>query len=281
MIVRMEYLILFVLGLVFGSFGSVLVSRLQGEVSWQTWLGIFKGRSRCPYCWHTLAAKDLIPLISFLTAKGKCRYCGKSIWWFYPALEIVSGLVFVISWRWVNVHFGGDIASLIFWIGANRLLFLILVGDIISYHLNPRLWIGLVLWIIGWWFVGMVDWSYSIVRGLVFLMLFTILRLGARLYVQLRYKLKDMEWIWSWDIFVAFTIGLLMGWIFPPNEDLIIFVPLIYLIFAAGVSLIYTFVVAALQNFKMGKSIPFLPGMIIAFWVLMLWWDKIISWLVF
>ncbi len=277
----MLYILLFVLGLIFWSFGSVLVSRLQGEINWQTWSGIFKGRSKCPYCKHTLAPKDLIPVVSFLLTRGKCRYCGKNIWWLYPILELVSGLIFVISWRRVNTYFGGDKISLVFWIVANRLLFLILVGDIISYHLNIRLWIGLVFWIIWWWFIEALGWSYSIKWWILFFVLFSVLWFGAKLYVQLRYKIKDMEWIGSGDIFVAFTIGLLMWWIFPFKEDLIIFVPLIYLIFAAGVSLIYALVAAILKSFNMGKSIPFLPGMIVAFWIMMIWWDRIISWLTF
>jgi leader peptidase (prepilin peptidase)/N-methyltransferase len=86
----MEFIIITVLGLIVGSFLSMLIPRLHFEEK-----GIFLGRSHCAKCKKTLAARDLIPLFSFLLNGGKCRFCKKKISFFYPALELTTALTFL------------------------------------------------------------------------------------------------------------------------------------------------------------------------------------------
>lgn len=89
-----------VLGLVMGSFLNCLAWRLaHGE-------SIARGRSHCAVCGHTLAARDLVPLFSWLFLRGRCRYCGEKISPRYPAAELVTALVYVsvllrcdVSWQ--------------------------------------------------------------------------------------------------------------------------------------------------------------------------------------
>jgi len=66
------YLLGFILGLVLGSFIKALADRSLSSKS-------FWGRSYCQYCKHKLAWYDLFPVISYLTLKGKCRYCHKKV----------------------------------------------------------------------------------------------------------------------------------------------------------------------------------------------------------
>lgn len=81
--------ITFILGLVMGSFCNAWAWRVvHGEK-------IQRGRSHCPRCGHTLAAKDLVPLFSWLFLKGRCRYCGEPISRRYPLAELISGLYYV------------------------------------------------------------------------------------------------------------------------------------------------------------------------------------------
>ena len=78
------------IGLVFGSFVTALSYRLpRGE-------SIAKGRSRCPSCAHTLTARDLAPVFSWLLHKGRCGHCGVNISWRYPAIEIITAVLFVL-----------------------------------------------------------------------------------------------------------------------------------------------------------------------------------------
>ncbi len=73
-----------VLGAVWGSFVSALCSR------WPKGEGIATGRSRCDSCDRQIAAYDLIPVLSFLLLKGKCRYCGQGIGRLPLATELAS-----------------------------------------------------------------------------------------------------------------------------------------------------------------------------------------------
>lgn len=72
-------------GTLFGSFASVVISRLRTEEA-----GILTGTSHCPHCRHRLTARDLVPLLSYVVCQGKCRYCSHPIGRLYPLLELVS-----------------------------------------------------------------------------------------------------------------------------------------------------------------------------------------------
>ena len=67
-----------------GSFLGVLVRRLPEErpIAW--------ARSRCENCGAALTARDLVPLYSWLAAKGRCRFCGHALGWFYPGIELAA-----------------------------------------------------------------------------------------------------------------------------------------------------------------------------------------------
>ena len=77
------------LGLVFGSFCNAWAWRIaHGE-------SIVHGRSHCAVCGHPLSARDLVPLLSWLFLRGKCRYCGAPISVRYPAVELISALYYL------------------------------------------------------------------------------------------------------------------------------------------------------------------------------------------
>lgn len=70
------------LGLIAGSFLGLVSVRLPAGQ------GVVAGRSRCAGCSRTLAARDLIPLLSYVLAAGRCRLCGARIPIRYPAIEL-------------------------------------------------------------------------------------------------------------------------------------------------------------------------------------------------
>jgi leader peptidase (prepilin peptidase)/N-methyltransferase len=82
-------LLFFVVGACFGSFVTMASYRLPREES------ISLPPSRCPACGTRLKVLDLIPLLSWLMQRGKCRHCGAGIHLRYPLIELVMGLVFV------------------------------------------------------------------------------------------------------------------------------------------------------------------------------------------
>lgn len=82
------YLVVFLFGLVIGSFINVVIAR------WNTGMTL-GGRSRCFSCSKTLRAGELVPVLSFLIQRGRCKRCKAKISWQYPAVELLTGLVFV------------------------------------------------------------------------------------------------------------------------------------------------------------------------------------------
>lgn len=79
------------LGLVVGSFLNVVIHRLpKGE-------SIVFPPSHCPACGHRLAPKDLVPVLSYLALRGRCRYCAHPIPPRYPTVEALTGLLFALA----------------------------------------------------------------------------------------------------------------------------------------------------------------------------------------
>ena len=84
----MEFFIL-IIGLCIGSFLNVCIYRIPKEESI-----IFPG-SHCTNCGYELKSSDLIPVVSYMFLKGKCRSCGEKISIKYPLVEILNGLLYL------------------------------------------------------------------------------------------------------------------------------------------------------------------------------------------
>ena len=85
------------LGLIVGGFVTMLVDRVPDKTPLTV-------GSRCPYCKHGLAMSEVVPVISWLTHRGKCRHCDHAITPAYPAVEIVTAALFVV----VAAKFGAN-----------------------------------------------------------------------------------------------------------------------------------------------------------------------------
>ena len=95
-------IVIFIFGIVFGSFYNVVGWRLpKGE-------SLLFPASHCTKCNHKLGASELVPIFSYLFLGGKCKNCGDKISLFYPVFELLTGILFVISY-WVfgfSIEFG-------------------------------------------------------------------------------------------------------------------------------------------------------------------------------
>ncbi len=90
----MTIAILFVLGLIVGSFLNVVGLRWDLPAGRQA-LKHFGGRSKCPHCGITLRWYELVPVLSFVSQFGRCRNCGQKISFQYPLIELWTALVFI------------------------------------------------------------------------------------------------------------------------------------------------------------------------------------------
>lgn len=89
------YLAVAAVGLLFGSFTNVIIARIpHGE-------SVVTPSSHCPRCGHRLGVLDLVPVLSWLFLKGKCRYCQEAISIRYPAVELLTAALFMgVFLRW-------------------------------------------------------------------------------------------------------------------------------------------------------------------------------------
>ena len=82
--------VFFAIGISVFSFLNVVIYRLPRHMQFTG------GRSICTSCKHELASKDLVPVISWISLKGKCRYCGAPISARYTIVELLGGVFAVL-----------------------------------------------------------------------------------------------------------------------------------------------------------------------------------------
>ena len=103
------YILIFIIGTLFGSFSTLAVYRLPLHQD------ITHKRSYCPSCNHKLSFFDMIPILSYIFLGGKCRYCGKRIRIRYLLLEILTGSVFLLFAISINTNLNTlDISKLMY-----------------------------------------------------------------------------------------------------------------------------------------------------------------------
>ncbi|OGK59761.1 hypothetical protein A3H84_03615 [Candidatus Roizmanbacteria bacterium RIFCSPLOWO2_02_FULL_40_13] len=121
----MVLVFLFVLGLAVGSFLNVCIDRLPKNKK-------ITGRSQCDFCKKKLKPIDLIPVFSFFQLGGKCKYCRKKLSFYYPFVEIVTAVVFVVLW----VYLPQSEIQKVFYLGLFATLIGIFFADL-KYQIIP------------------------------------------------------------------------------------------------------------------------------------------------
>jgi prepilin signal peptidase PulO-like enzyme (type II secretory pathway) len=90
-------------------------------------------RSQCLECSHMLGMRDLVPLFSWISTRGKCRYCGKKIGRFEPLIELGTAATFLLfAYFWIGA-FGLSLAGillLVLWLAALTMLVILFVYDL-------------------------------------------------------------------------------------------------------------------------------------------------------
>lgn len=265
--------ILFTLGLCLGSFTNALVWRIHEQskpkkkrVAKDRDLSVVKGRSMCPHCQHTLAWYDLMPVLSWLSLGGRCRYCRKPIGWQYPLVELITAVGVTISYVYWPAPLQG-VQILLFG------LWLVLLTGFMALIVYDKRWMLLPNRIVfpmqG---IAAVFAAVALLTGsryvhdLVFVV--SALACSAGLFYML-HTVSDGRWIGGGDVKLAVVIGLVLA--DPAEVFLMLFVA----------SLLGT--VIALPMFITGKArrstkLPFGPLLIIATYFVYLFGAGVMSW---
>ena len=243
----------FLLGLEIGSFLNVCIDRLPEGRS------VVSPPSHCEVCGHRLAAKELVPLFSYLWLKGKCRYCGAGIPRKLLYVELASGVMCaLLFWRYglspelgVMIFYAA-LFTIVFMVDLERNIVLnkvVYPGIVIAFILSAlQLQPELPQWPVG----GVVNVIMG--GGTGFLFFFVI-------------AVVSHELGWG-DVKLAGLIGLAVGF---PMVMVAIFLGA-FLGAVPGVALIAT------GKKKRKSPIPFGPFLSAATLITLVWGNDIINW---
>jgi prepilin signal peptidase PulO-like enzyme (type II secretory pathway) len=187
------------LGIFIGSFINALVWRIH------TNRPIFLGRSMCPKCKHRLTPYELVPLLSWLALKGKCRNCKKPISLQYPLIELLTGVLFGLFY--LSYSFDSVIAYFLF---VNWLLILLILITLTIYDfrwmLLPNKLLKLLL------FFSLSQILVLIINGEYLYVVYSLISaviFGGFFYAMHAYS--KGKWMGGGDVKLAFIMGLLLG----------------------------------------------------------------------
>lgn len=188
----MKYILFFVLGTILGSFYNVVGYRIPKKES------IIYPPSHCPKCNHKLKFYELIPIISYIIQKGKCKNCKEKIGLFYPIFELITGLLFTIS-----LKIFGLTPNLLLILTFISMLIIITISDI-KYMIIPDsilLFFSILILIEIYIFKGFNEVLSSITNGIIsFIIMYLIKKFGDFLFKK--------ESMGGGDIKLMFVIGL-------------------------------------------------------------------------
>lgn len=260
----MYVIILFILGTIFGSFWWVLISR-EWDKEWIK--SIFFGRSKCDNCNKTLSWYELVPIVSFVIQRWKCKNCGTKLPNFYWIIEVIMWIVFVLTYLFFPYQ---SIAELCGWIAINWWFILLILFDIQKYELHSPVWylITAISIVLSLYRFSVHD---LLVSWLPLILTFIIIYFLGKLYVKLRFN-KKWEWIGLWDVYLATTVWILAPHIFFHNQITISIMNSInftrmFIIASCVIWLAYV-LIERLISIRKDIKIPFIPSMIVAFRVL-------------
>lgn len=192
--VILVYTVVFLYGIVIGSFLNVLIYRIPKKENLVT------TRSHCMSCGYQLQWFDLIPLFSFLALGGKCRKCKAKLSVQYPLIEGLNGVLYLV----IFTRYGLSIDSLLYCLLFSALLALSVI-DFRTYEIP----VGFCCFILALGLVRVatdfVNWpEYAI--GLVSVSLvLTIIYYGSQFFFK-------VEAIGGGDVKLMAATGLLLGW---------------------------------------------------------------------
>lgn len=242
--------LIFVLGLVFGSFYCVIATRIpRGEKA-------LLSRSRCDHCKKELKWYNLIPVFSYVFQRGKCSSCGKRIDVLHLVVELACGVFFLLGYWMYGISY-----ELFMYLIAISLMMIIFITDFIYMIIldSPLVVASVLIIVVRFIYNGFSDVLSALLAGLIlFWIMFGVSKLGEYLFKR--------EALGGGDIKFAFVMGLLLGAKLGVTA----------LIFSTFLALPYSVAAMYLKNDSEVAFGPFLAGALV---IILIYADKFLLFL--
>ena len=232
---------LFIVGLFFGSFYNVVATRLPKNES------IIKPGSHCENCKHRLTWYELIPVFSYIFLKGKCKKCKIKLSIQYPLVEILTGLLFMVSYLIFGVSYDTLISIVLV-----SLVILIFISDIKYYViLDEALIVAGVLLLVLLYLKG--GFELLLTNTLYGVCLFIIM-LVVKLSGDKVFKKESLGW---GDVKLSLIAGMVLG----------LYLGTVYIFLGAFIALPYSILLCIKKGNGMIPFGPFLGvSLLIVYW---------------
>lgn len=222
---------LFIAGLCVGSFLNVVIDRVPVGKG----LG---GRSKADCCGKTLGVLDLVPAVSFLLSRGRCRYCGRKISFYYPLVELVTGILTVLAF--LNFPFPYSV----YYVLNFYFLVIFFFTDLKYGVVPPNVFLLNLIFILVFPLflsggrlsldISYLSWGAS---------------LGAALFLGFLFLMTGGRGMAGGDVLLAFLFSLMVGF---PQSLVAIFLSFIL----GGIA---SLILLVLRKKKIGQTVPFGP----------------------
>lgn len=229
----------------FGSFINVCVHRIPRHES------IAYPPSHCPTCGHQLGPIELVPVLSWLWQRGRCRHCGAPISWRYPFVELLTAGLFILVYQ----RFGWSLTA-VYWCAITSLLIVISFIDLDTLEIPTELVMGGAVLAAAYnWLGGTPPVEWLLGGGLGF----------GLFYLVYCFSRGGMG---GGDVRLAGMLGLALGW-----RKLLL---ALLVAFVAGA--VVSVLLLLLKRVTRKDPMPFGPFLAAGGYVAALWGDRLIAW---
>ena len=240
MIDGLKCILVFLIGLFVGSFLSVLIDRFPRDES------VIGGRSHCDKCKRVLEWYDLIPLFSFIFLRGRCRYCHTPLSFYYPVVEMTTGVLFVA----VLFFLGGftinviTIITIIYYLFIISSLIVVFFTDL-KYGIIPDKIVFPAI---------IISFLYFILYPSSLILPHLLSGTGAFAFFLLLFFINSGKGMGFGDVKFVFMIGLILGF---PNIAIAFYIAFLTGALWGGILIIWR------RKRLLGTRIPFGPFLVV------------------
>lgn len=219
----------------------------------------------CTHCGHKLAVIDLIPVVSWLSLGGKCRYCHKKIE-DSPLVELATAGLFVISYLFWPYAFTDEGWFLfVIWLAILIVLITLFIYDLRYMLLPDKLTLTLFVLTLAQ-LIGLLIFSGGD-KSIIVDALLGVLALGGFFYVL--FQVSKGRWIGGGDVKLGAGLGVLAGDL--PNALMVLF-------FASAIGTVVSAVLLITNKASKKSQVPFGPFLVSAAIVVRLFGQTFIDW---